>query len=1313
MKKLAVIATVDIGQEQFVEAALQRLLLNASIGEVGLVYVFTDDTADVSLPERDGVFAVKTADLADGLNIALDRVASELVTFINIRDAYLEKRELDIAVGYAMVDGGYLNLCAVSDAPKYQLSKLLIDAAWLKSTGLRFEGCGNAALLAFARKLHSAAGGFYHHRRYVIKSTQAKIADDDEMFSYLSLLSFYAKKTGDEPLRDELEDDVFVKYRKRILACVWSKNRETAEQSRKKLDEIVGCLDVRERTEQEIYSPLVTFIIPVYNAAEKVEKCLDSIAAVSVPNIEIIAVNDGSEDDSLDVLRRYAETDQRVIVLTQSNNGQGSARNRGIAIARGQYIQFVDSDDYIDSRMYPRVLAPFANADDLDYVQFLGEVEFDFSDVSDTLLKWGQGIFRTSLKPGYHRMTEKTVFSTIVVNRVYKRDFIVGNNLVFPAGLKQEDEAFAFFVFSRARRFYLFHDKWYKYVRTATGTMSTQETQAQDMRLPDCYPIFNHILSFLNKENNFFLMGFFFKRVIGATTRFAKTPIGEKCMDCAAYLLRKGGFYDSHDLMYWVDSARWLRTLGRQLHCREIESGFSVPAVHSPHPVPLAPIEASPDPKLTYLVFADACEFYLPRALQSLARQSIADFEVICAKTTQSAAIDATIVRFMKGDRRFSCRTLKEKNDRRLQILELLTYCNGEYVVIFDAANFVAENHAAVCAQASEAGTDMIIVPDRYFDAQTYEKREQVWAYEKNAGNFPKKDVFSLQDCKKACFGLDVNQHCYKKSFLSEHLPGAPAWTVAPNATLLYLLGSANSMSVAKSTYCMIRLGDLRNRSPQTNAEVASVMAAEFVPEMFKIPHSDIFSTREQHERNLILRYVVAKMRWLLSKYPVLLSDIKREMSRLPSETIVAFRGEYGKLLGELETMLSKDAEPASVFSGKYRQVISRIEAARNKIEQDMYIVVSFLGDPDVECIDSWLFFSYLKRAGVPAKYVTYAKNSFYARMVADSAYASDVMAISDVGANSTELLDRILPYLYRVKAVVAEDSYMPTRLPEYFKGCPRLLYVYLRHGVAWIWQNEAMLTNCNRFNVVNYTGADEADKMKAFAAASGMDVSFRFIHCGLPRYDYLKKRKLVRKCVLIALSWRNDFRTKETYEASAYYANFARLLQSSVLKELARRGVEVVLAIHHALRRNLGDDVSAVPAEIKLVDTHSVSSYIRTASCLVTDLSSVAFDFLYQEKPVLFWSPDEYDYDLSFVSRTKIRQANKNIDSVFRRFKTVAELENGLLDCESHNFSIPDAKLKAWLDCFFGNRGRSGEKLHKAIEVQWKSENRRMGAAK
>ena len=101
----------------------------------------------------------------------------------------------------------------------------------------------------------------------------------------------------------------------------------------------------------------VSVIIPVYNAEATLVKCLDSVCGQTYNNLEILLINDGSKDNSLEICELYAQRDSRIVLHTQKNAGPSAARNKGLDLATGEYIAFTDSDDYVEPDMIERLVA--------------------------------------------------------------------------------------------------------------------------------------------------------------------------------------------------------------------------------------------------------------------------------------------------------------------------------------------------------------------------------------------------------------------------------------------------------------------------------------------------------------------------------------------------------------------------------------------------------------------------------------------------------------------------------------------------------------------------------------------------------------------------------------------------------------------------------------------------------------------------------------------------------------------------------------------------------------------------------------------
>lgn len=125
--------------------------------------------------------------------------------------------------------------------------------------------------------------------------------------------------------------------------------------------------------------PKVSVIVPVYNAEKYLRECVDSILGQTLSDIELILVDDGSTDSSPAICDRYAEQDARVQVIHKPNGRAASARNAGLRAASGDYVAFVDSDDWVSPKMYEKMLDTGADVTLCDYVRFQGKTETPFT----------------------------------------------------------------------------------------------------------------------------------------------------------------------------------------------------------------------------------------------------------------------------------------------------------------------------------------------------------------------------------------------------------------------------------------------------------------------------------------------------------------------------------------------------------------------------------------------------------------------------------------------------------------------------------------------------------------------------------------------------------------------------------------------------------------------------------------------------------------------------------------------------------------------------------------------------------------------
>lgn len=203
----------------------------------------------------------------------------------------------------------------------------------------------------------------------------------------------------------------------------------------------------------------ISIIVPIYNTKDFLAKCIKSLMAQTYKNIEIILVNDGSTDDSLSICKKFAELDDRIIVINKSNGGVSSARNKGIEIATGDFLGFVDSDDYISPLMYEKLIHAIKefNADiaECGYIN----VSSDYNKINTKLLNKSFVKGKDQCRKKYLSKSNTTNFNC---NKLYRRSILDGvryEKLHF-----SEDYVFNAKVFSNCNKYASIDQSLYYYV---------------------------------------------------------------------------------------------------------------------------------------------------------------------------------------------------------------------------------------------------------------------------------------------------------------------------------------------------------------------------------------------------------------------------------------------------------------------------------------------------------------------------------------------------------------------------------------------------------------------------------------------------------------------------------------------------------------------------------------------------------------------------------------------------------------------------------------------------------------------------------
>ena len=215
--------------------------------------------------------------------------------------------------------------------------------------------------------------------------------------------------------------------------------------------------------------PLVSVIVPVYRVEEYLHPCVDSILHQTYTNLEVILVDDGSPDDCGAICDAYAAKDSRVKVIHKPNGGQADARNVGMAAMSGEYVTFVDSDDWLAADLYERVMAhaPFsAVLFGCTYVDGrTGEQKKNLPCDAPAELVWESGA------DCVEQLVKSSLFG-YAWNKVFHRDVVAG--LTFPQVLLREDLVFHMAAFARTEKIVLLDHAGYYYYQRSDSSLRKQ-----------------------------------------------------------------------------------------------------------------------------------------------------------------------------------------------------------------------------------------------------------------------------------------------------------------------------------------------------------------------------------------------------------------------------------------------------------------------------------------------------------------------------------------------------------------------------------------------------------------------------------------------------------------------------------------------------------------------------------------------------------------------------------------------------------------------------------------------------------------------
>ena len=229
--------------------------------------------------------------------------------------------------------------------------------------------------------------------------------------------------------------------------------------------------------------PKVSVVVPIYNVEKYIKKCMDSLVNQTLQEIQIIFVNDGSTDESGNIAKEYASKyPNKIIYLEKENGGLSDARNFGMRYAEGEYIAFLDSDDYVENTMYEEMYNK-ALQENSDYV----ECDFLWEYPDKT---------KKDKRNSYNNKKEMLTNVRVVAwNKLIKREILEKNNISFPKGLRYEDIEFTYKLIPYLNKVSYVDKEFVHYVQRE-GSIAN----VQNERTAEVFTIFDNIIKYYQEK---------------------------------------------------------------------------------------------------------------------------------------------------------------------------------------------------------------------------------------------------------------------------------------------------------------------------------------------------------------------------------------------------------------------------------------------------------------------------------------------------------------------------------------------------------------------------------------------------------------------------------------------------------------------------------------------------------------------------------------------------------------------------------------------------------------------------------------------
>ena len=432
--------------------------------------------------------------------------------------------------------------------------------------------------------------------------------------------------------------------------------------------------------------PLVSVIVPTYNIERYIKKCLESLMAQTLQSMEFICVDDGSTDSSGNILDEYAAKDKRIKVIHRQNGGLSAARNSGLSVAQGKYIGFVDGDDWVSPEMFEELAKALTEHPQSDVAVCGVETIFEYEE--DKRVRKGYNRYFKFKQRGEHAVDASIINSSKPCwNKLYRHSFLQENNISFPEGMNNEDEAFHYFVFTRAKYATFVDGQWYKYMRYPTGIIAQQQQSfTENKTLPDYITkIWPLLIEYVKRDKRFDLLNDMAITLLSKAQEFE----GEHTDLYVSSLLHRLDYPIVADCLdFNVDNPlrkqlQKLYDLNGNQYIHKIDDSML--------PKALQPISCSSSPRFSFVVPVYNSSPYLHRSIASMRHQTREDIEIVFVNDGSTDTSLNILSDYASIDQRIKVITQENKGTFITRKVGTLA-ATGEYIIYVDPDDWVDSN---------------------------------------------------------------------------------------------------------------------------------------------------------------------------------------------------------------------------------------------------------------------------------------------------------------------------------------------------------------------------------------------------------------------------------------------------------------------------------------------------------------------------------------------------------------------------------------------------------------------------------------------